>query len=182
MLFCSKIKILGFIVILHSLGATFAYANDLTSPLNAIYSCTPIKDSLERLACFDKHVSALKFKEEKKEIITITAKQAKAVERDSFGFSLPSLPKLGLINSNTDKSKKSAQTFKVETLTNNRNRIILKMENGQIWQKSSSDAVYIPKGNLTAQIKPAAFGSFFVSLTNDKGQSSSKGIRVKRIK
>ena len=55
------------------------------------------------------------------------------------------------------------------------------MENGHVWRQISGDLGYIPKGNVSAEIKPAAVGTFFISLENEKGQSGRKGARFKRI-
>ena len=156
-------------------------AEELKSPLSAIYACSSILDDAQRLACFDKNVPVLQVKESKKEFIAIDSEQAKTIERESFGFSLPSLPKFGLINSKDDKSKSSVQTFNVKTLSKTRRGITLTTENNQVWQQSSGDSGYIPKNISSVTIKPGAFGTFFAMLKNDKGQKSSKGIRVKRI-
>ena len=157
-------------------------AEELKSPLNAIYACSSILDDAQRLACFDKNVPVLQVKESKKEFIAIDSEQAKTIERESFGFSLPSLPKFGLIKSRTNKiEESSAQVFKVKALSKTRKGIALTMENNQIWHQITGDTGYIPKGTLTAKIKPAAFGSFIAVITNEKGRSG-KGIRVKRVK
>jgi len=174
----SQIKFFSFALTISVFITTPSHANEQASPLSAIYSCAAIIDNTERLACFDKNVPILKVKETKKEIITIDAKQAKAIERDSFGFSLPSLPKFGLIR--TDD--KTNQAFKVKSLAKTRRGVSVTMENGQVWQQTSGDTGYIPKGDLTAKIKPAAFGSFFLTFANDEGKSAGKSLRVKRIK
>jgi len=158
-----------------------SYANEPVSPLNTIYACAAIVDDTERLACFDKNVPVLKVKEEKKEIVAIDAKGIEAIERDSFGFSLPSLPKFGLSKSSKEKPKKSVQFFDVKSISKGRNGATITMENGHVWRQISGDLGYIPKGNVSAKIKPAAVGTFFISLENEKGQSGRKGARFKRI-
>jgi len=157
-------------------------AQDSISPLNSIYACSTIADDTERLACFDQNVPALKIKEEKKEIVAIDAAGVKAIKRDSFGFSLPSLPKFGILKNKNSKESKSALEFKVKSFSKGRKGITLVLENGHVWQQTSGDIGYIPKGQLTAKIKPASLGSYFITLTNEKGQSGRRGARVKRIK
>jgi len=156
-------------------------ANGPASPLNTIYACASIVDDTDRLACFDKNVPVLKIKEEKKEIVAIDAEGIKAIERDSFGFSLPSLPKLGLRKSTTEKSGKTVQFFDVKSISKGRNGATITMANGHVWQQVNGDLGYIPKGNLSAKIKPASVGTFFISLKNEKGQSGRRGARFKRI-
>ena len=172
-------KVLLFTGLILSIGSQ-CHANDSESPLNAIYACAAITNDSQRLECFDRTVPAVQIKESKKEIIALDAKQAKAIEKDSFGFSLPSLPKFGLIK-DSKKSKSSAQEFQVKNISKTRKGIAVTMENDQVWQQTSGDTGYIPKGNVKAKIKEAAFGSFFLVLENEKGKSG-KGIRVKRVK
>lgn len=176
-----KIKKPDLIISLICLCVTPVAAQAQTNPLSAIYACTAIADDAQRLNCFDRNVPVLQEKEAKKEIITIDAKQVEAIERDSFGFSLPSLPKFGLIGSKTGKEKSQGQLYQVKSLSKGRKGISVTMENGQTWQQITGDAGFIPKGKLTAKIRSASFGSFFISLTNEKGQKTSKAIRVKRI-
>jgi len=182
MYFSLKARIMCIALLVTACNAAEISAKENSSPLNSIYACTSILNDSERLACFDNAVPVLQVKEKKKEIITIDAEGAKAIERDSFGFSLPSLPKLGLIKPRSKDVKKPAQVFKVKSLSNRRGKITLVMENNQVWQQTSGDIGYIPKGDLTAKIKPASLGSFFISLTNQDGDTGRKGVRVKRIK
>ena len=176
-----KTKITCFLVTLFASSTTPLLAGAQVSPLNAIYTCASIIDDTERLACFDRNVPVIKIKEEKKEIIAIDSEGVKAIERDSFGFSLPSLPKLGLFAPKTEKTKKSAQFFDVKSISKGRNGAVLTMENGHVWRQINGDLGYIPKGNLTAKIKPASLNTFFISLKNEKGQSGRKGARFKRV-
>ena len=152
-----------------------------TSPLNAIYACASIVDDTERLACFDKNVPIIKVKEEKKEIITIDEESAKEIERDSFGFSLPSLPKLGILKPKSEKSKSSTKYFQVKSITNSRKGVTITMENDHVWRQISGDIGIIPKGTVTAKVKPGTLGTFFISLKNENGKSSRKGARFKRV-
>ena len=151
------------------------------SPLSTIYACASIIDSLERLACFDKNVPIIKVKEEKKEIIAIDEKGIKEIERDSFGFSLPSLPKLGILKSKSEKPKLSTQYYEVKSISNSRKGVTITMENDHVWQQINGDIGKIPKGTLTAKIKPGSVGTFFISLKNETGNTSRKGARFKRI-
>ena len=161
--------------------AAFTPAKAQTSPLSTIYACASITDNVDRLACFDKNVPVLKVKEEKKEIITIDAEGIKEIERDSFGFSLPSLPKLGILKSKSEKAKKVTQYYTVKSVSPSRKGVTLTMENGHVWRQINGDIGKIPKGTLTAKIKPATVGTFFISLKNEKGKGGRKGARFKRI-
>jgi len=179
--FFLKIRVSCITLAIVAYNSTPSLAAEQVSPLSAIYACTSISDATDRLACFDKNVPVLKVKEDKKEIIAIDAEGVKAIERDSFGFSLPSLPKLGLFTPDSKNPEKGAKFFKVKSMSKHRNGVTLTMENGHIWRQINGDLGYIPKGELTAKIKPASLNTFFISLKNEKGQSGRKGARFKRV-
>lgn len=175
----SKILCRTLVVLICASGSTIAQAQ--TSPLSEIYACASITDNADRLACFDKNVPILQVKEEKKEIITLDAEGVKEIERDSFGFSLPSLPKLGILKSKSEKSKKTSQYYGVKSVSTNRKGVTFTMENGHVWKQINGEIGKIPKGTLTAKIKPATMGTFFISVKNEDGKGSRKGARFKRV-
>ncbi len=148
------------------------------SPLTSLYSCTKITDPTERLACYDKKVSSLKIAEDKKEIVAIDANVARKIKREAFGFNLPSMPKLGLPKIGT-QSKQDELVVKVKSIRKRARKYIIILENGQVWQESGGHINYIPKGELTATIKPKSMGSYLLSLNN--GKTTVRGLRIKRI-
>lgn len=62
--------------------------------MEAVFACQSKTDNMERLACFDAAISNLQQAESTGEIITVTREQVENVEKDSFGFNIPSLPRL----------------------------------------------------------------------------------------
>lgn len=150
-----------------------------TSPLDTLFKCIDVADETARLACYDQQVSLLKTKETDKEIVTIDAQKAKEIQRDSFGFSLP---KLNVFDLDSDDEKDNKyQTYEVKEVSIGRNGYLVKMENGHIWRQVTGDVGPRLKGKLAATVKPAAFGSFLMSIKNEKGKTVQRGIRVKRI-
>ena len=151
---------------------------DEYGPLNALYKCAKIKAPETRLACYDKEVGRIKTAEDKKELVAIDAKAARKIKKEAFGFHIPSLPKLGLpkIGGNT---KTEALTAKVKSVRRSGRKYIITLENGQVWQETGGRLNYIPKGDLTATIKPKSMGSFVISLNN--GKTTVRGLRVKRV-
>lgn len=188
------------------LGATFATIlaggavaqSDIASESNALdglYGCADTIDDSARLACFDAAISSLRSAQSSGELIAITRDDVEAVEKDSFGFSLPSLPRLrGLFGfgggssddaaSNSAEAKPLQDQNRVEytikrTERFGNNRIRFYFENGHVWEQSETEYVRIPKVKNgvpnTAVIKKASFGSFLLRV-NGKGVS----VRVKR--
>jgi hypothetical protein len=70
-----------------------AQAND---PVDGILSCRSIEEIEARLTCFDAAAATLATARESGDVLTVTREDVEAVERDSFGFSLPSLPRFRL--------------------------------------------------------------------------------------
>ena len=63
-------------------------------PVDGVLACRSIADVEQRLACFDETSGTLAAAREQGEIVVVTRESVQAVERDSFGFNLPSLPQI----------------------------------------------------------------------------------------
>lgn len=63
-------------------------------PVDAVLACRTITDIEARLACFDSASGALEAARNSGQIATITRDDVEAMEGDSFGFRMPSLPRL----------------------------------------------------------------------------------------
>lgn len=151
----------------------------------AIYDCAAISDDTARLNCYDAAVGILKSAEEAGEITTVSRSDVEKVQRESFGFSIPSLPKLALPKLGAGKDKVddngqlAAVNFAVASIRRDPyKKIILTLENGQIWRQTDSNTVSFSRrrGVKEATIKRAAMGSFKIKL--DGGPA----FRAKRIK
>lgn len=151
----------------------------------AIYDCAAISDDAARLTCYDTAVGNLKSAEEAGEITTVSRSDVEKVQRESFGFSIPSLPKLALpkLGGSKDKVDDNGQLASVNFAVSNVRRdpykkVVVTLENGQIWRQTDSNTVTFSKrrGVKEATIKRAAMGSFKIKL--DGGPA----FRAKRIK
>ena len=78
--------------------------------LSAVFACKSETDPMERLACYDSAVGQFEQAQKTGELITVSKSQVEEVERDSFGFSIPSLPKLGKLFGGGDKKSGNALT------------------------------------------------------------------------
>ncbi len=65
-------------------------------PLGPVLECADIQDNAQRLACYDERVGALRTSVQTGEIVAVDRPAVEAIERDGFGLSLPSLPRLTL--------------------------------------------------------------------------------------
>lgn len=78
--------------------------------LSAVFACRSETDPMERLACYDSAVGQFEQAQNSGELITVSKSQIEEVERDSFGFSIPSLPKLGDLFGGGSKKSGNALT------------------------------------------------------------------------
>lgn len=66
-----------------------------SDPIDDILVCQQIADEASRLACFDAAAGRLS-EERQNGLVGIYREDVEAIERDSFGFDLPSMPRLSL--------------------------------------------------------------------------------------
>lgn len=144
-----------------------------------VYACKDIASDAERLACYDEAVGRLKAAEDAGQVKTFTRKEVEEVKRDSFGFSIPSLPKLAFGSkdeSGEDKPDELKEiTLPVKSIGGTRGALIVTLENGQVWVQTDGKGVN-PRGQKEARIYEAALGSYKMKL--DGGLA----FRVKREK
>lgn len=65
-------------------------------PVADVLACRRIEDIESRLACFDASAARLETARQAGDIYVVEREAVEAVERDSFGFNLPSLPRFRL--------------------------------------------------------------------------------------
>lgn len=145
----------------------------------AVYECAALSDDMERLACYDAAVGRLKAAEEAGEVTTISRTEVETVQREAFGFSLPSLPRIAMPKfGDGEDGEIKAITAGVDSITSSRvSGLRITLDNGQVWQQTDGRRVTYSKrkGVKEAVIKQAALGSFMMKL--DGGVA----FRVKRV-
>ena len=154
-----------------------ALAEDVST--SDVYACKEIATDAERLACYDAAVGRLKAAEDAGEVKTFTRKEVEEVKRDSFGFSIPSLPKLAFGGKSADGKDASDDlkevTFPIKAISGQRGDLRITLENGQVWVQTDDKGVN-PRGQKEARIYSAALGSYKMKL--DGGLA----FRVERVK
>ena len=174
-------KHFGFIVVAGGLLAAGAQAQE-PKPIStqAIYACAEIADDMERLACYDDSVGRLEAAEAAGEVTTISKAEVEEIERDSFGFSLPSIarnviPRLGNGDQEALEEVEVAVTSVRRLAYKN---LLVTLENGQVWEQTDSQRVNYSKkrGVESAVIKKASLGSYKMKL------DGGRAFRAKRVK
>jgi hypothetical protein len=156
-----------------------------SNPMDAIYACTSEAEDTRRLICFDEAVAAMRAKEDAGLFQTVDVAEIKQIEREAFGFSMPSLP--SLFRRTDDPVEPAAgdkelteivsavRTARIEDFTG---KLIVTLENGQTWEQIDSSRVRASaaRNAKEAIIRKATFGSFLMTI------DGSRAIRVRRLK
>ncbi|MEM5516862.1 hypothetical protein WNY37_07860 [Henriciella sp. AS95] len=160
-----------------------SFAEEASQPVStsAVYACSDIAEDSERLACYDAAVGRLKLAEESGEVVTVTREEVDEVQRDSFGFNLPSLPKLVMpkFGNGKDDGQIKEVTLPIDRIEKSRTgKLTVYLENGQVWYQIGYEEVRYSKrkGAEMATIKSAALGSFMMKL------DGGRAFRVRREK
>ena len=128
-----------------------------------VYACADIDGDAERLACYDDAVGRLRSAEESGDVVSVTREEVENVKRESFGFSLPTLPKFSF----GDDDDLDSVMAGVERVTkNSRGEVVVYLDNNQVWQQTDDKRVYVSRRVTfeTAEVRKAAFGSFMMKL------------------
>lgn len=146
--------------------------------LARVYACTATTNDAERLACYDAAVGALKSAQAKGEITTIDKAQAKAIERESFGFNLPSLPKLAFpdLFGGGDAPAPTAEVKGVIRRVGGQSKPIFTLDNGQVWQSVDSDTNRNAREGASVTIRRGLSNSYLMSV-----ETGGTALRVRRV-
>jgi len=166
-------------------GATFTAQAEtpLPRPTETLYACAAEPDDALRLACFDKAVADLKGAENAGKVKTVDVASIEKIERESFGFALPSLTEIfrrDEAGGKTDSPEVDEVVLPIASISVSRvtKKATITLENGQIWEQVDSEE--LPRSKVRkgkeATIRKATMGSFLMVI-NDSGAS----IRVRRI-
>jgi hypothetical protein len=129
-----------------------------------VYACAAISGDEERLSCYDAAVGRLKAAEESGEVTTITRSDVEKVKRESFGFSIPSLPSLALKKSGAPDTELDEITTNVQSVrTDGSGRLRVTLENGQVWVQTDDKGIRAKKAK-EARVYSAALGSYKMKL------------------
>ena len=84
---CLSVALLSF--------SSMAQSTDNPIELQEIYACKTKTNPTDRLNCYDQAVSRFEAAQNSGSVVTVSKSQVEKVEREAFGFNIPSLPSLG---------------------------------------------------------------------------------------
>lgn len=135
-----------------------------------VYACAAIEADDERLTCYDEAVGRLEAAEAAGELATITREDVEEVERESFGFSIPSLPRLAATRLGREEGEGIREVeYGIASISRDRSgKLLIRLENNQIWRQTDTmDVFYSPKrGAERATIRRGALSSYRLKLDN----------------
>lgn len=157
-------------------AAAFAQSPESTPrALTDVYACAQLPDDAARLQCYDAAVGRLRQAETQGQVVAVDRERAQELERDSFGFNLPSLSRIMPRLEGGDREIDDVQMTVARVSANPLGYHTFTMENGQVWVQVEPDSARNVRAGDTVTIRRAALGSF--RLTSSRGGA---GHRVRR--
>lgn len=132
--------------------------------LQQVYACASITGEAERLACYDAAVGSLQQAETQGRIVAVDREQVQELERDSFGFSLPSMSRIFSRESAPTEERIERIELTVERITryaDGRHAFI--MSNGQTWTQIEPQSVSNVDVGDNIAVRRASLGSYMLS-------------------
>ena len=129
--------------------------------LDAVLACRAIEDPTERVGCYDAAVGRLEQAQAEGEVKVITRAEVEKVQRESFGFRIPSLPSFGGGNDGGEELERVTEPVKSVSSSGGKLRVTL--ENGSVWQQIDDKNVRA-RDVQSAEIYQAAMGSYKMKL------------------
>ncbi|GAA0324199.1 hypothetical protein GCM10009087_38100 [Sphingomonas oligophenolica] len=140
-----------------------------------LVDCRAIKETADRLACYDREVASLDAAEKAKDVVIVDKEQIRDAKRSLFGLTLPHIRLFGDAN-----DKGPAEVAQIESkIASSREGVegwTIRLEDGSVWQQTDTGPFYrSPKPGLDVVVKRGALGSFVMRV------AGSPGVKVKRI-
>ncbi|MFT3729711.1 MAG: hypothetical protein QM759_17950 [Terricaulis sp.] len=156
-----------------------ASQHDNPEVLDRVYACATITDEHQRLACYDAAVGTLHEAQNRGDVVAVDRQQAERVNREAFGFSLPSLPNLfggGHHGERAAVAPLTAQDMTIQSVQRLGNgRALFTMSNGQVWLQIDDENSRNARQGGEVTVRTAAMGSFLMSV-----KAGGPALRVRR--
>ncbi len=149
-----------------AVGGAMAEAKPAIEPgrsavVQALSDCRKIAEDAQRLACYDTAAGAFDQAESKGQVVVIDQEQVKAVRRQAFGFSLPSLHVFDRVTHSDDRF--DHVTLDVDSVHRDpESHWVFVTADGAVWRQTDSYELGDPphKGSKLL-VKSGVLGSFF---------------------
>lgn len=153
-----------------SLAVMTLFAAGLTGPalsqeasLDAVLACRVIEDPTERVRCYDAAVGRLEQAQAEGEVKVITRADVEKVQRESFGFRIPSLPSFAGGGDKDEDGELKRVTEAVKSVSGTGGKLRVTLENGSVWQQIDDKNIRA-RNAASAEIFQASLGSYKMKL------------------
>jgi hypothetical protein len=155
--------------------------------LDQVYGCRGIADEAQRLACYDGAVGRLQEAQNTGNLVAVDRGQAQEMDREAFGFQLPSLSRIFGGGSGGGGNTQSAATtprferidniqMEIASVTHRRNLpSTFRMTNGQVWVQIDDEVARNVRDGGSVTIERASLGSYLMRV-----EAGGPAIRVRR--
>lgn len=145
--------------------------------LDQVYSCSSITSDQARLACYDAAVGHLREAQTSGNLVAVDRAQAQEIERDAFGFHLPTLPRIFGRGGNEPGAEAVAELrLEIARVVRRRNGpATFTMTNGQVWTQIDDANAFNARPGGAVTIRRALLGSYLMSV-----DAGGPAIRVRR--
>lgn len=161
--------------------------------LDQVYACAEIADETQRLACYDGAVGRLREAQTTGNLVAVDRAQAEDIDRDAFGFSLPSLGRLfgggaresasAAASSTPSPSARPPALERVDAMQLEIARVVMRrdgtasftMTNGQVWSQIDNESPRNARAGGQVTIRRASMGSYLMSV-----EAGGPALRVRR--
>ncbi|MDX2238105.1 MAG: hypothetical protein NW203_11125 [Hyphomonadaceae bacterium] len=141
-------------------------APEQPAALDAVYACAAETDDARRLACYDQAVGRLRVAQQEGDFAAISPEQVRRLERESFGFSLPSLPRLVMprFGGGEGEAAEALEALQMEIarIEPRGPRVAFRMTNDQVWVQTESRRVAGIRTGDAVTIRRAAMGGYML--------------------
>ncbi len=176
---------LAFIALAGSVAAQ-EQAAPTPNVLDQVYGCRAIADETQRLACYDGAVGRLQEAQNTGNLVAVDRGQAQEMDREAFGFSLPSLSRIFGGGGGGGNNSASASTPRFERIDNIQMQIAsvthrrnlpstFRMTNGQVWVQIDDEVARNVREGGQVTIERASMGSYLMRV-----EAGGPAIRVRR--
>ena len=153
---------------------------DNPAVLDEVYNCAQVSDEHQRLECYDHAVGRLQEAQRRGDVVAVDRQQAARVNREAFGFSLPSLGNLF----GGGGSRSRIQTEDIAEIAAHITRVsqdrsghaTFTLDNGQQWEQIDDENPRNARNGGEVRIRRALMGSFLMHV-----EAGGPAIRVRRV-
>lgn len=138
-----------------------------------LVDCRAIKETADRLACYDREVASLDAAERSKDLVIVDKEQVREAKRTVFGLALPSIK---LFGGNDGAEEVSQIESRIASARESVEGWTIWLADGSIWRQADTSPIYrTPKPGIDVIVKRAALGSYIMRV------GGSPGVKVKRV-